>query len=100
MPASDVSGEAPVGLVGREPVGLVVQTPGGIFPLVTTPAGIKDITGDSRSEHAIRDDCTNGVIPTLPRADGSGAHHRIVTARYLERLGVPFEIVPAESVRA
>jgi hypothetical protein len=39
-----------------------------------------------------------GVIPTLPRAGGSGAHHRIATARLLDQIGIPYEIVASETV--
>ena len=92
MTATDASGEVAAGLV--------IRTAAGVYPLVTSPAGIKAITNDTRSDHAIRDDCANGVIPTLPRAGGSGAHHRIPVARHLDQLGVPYEIVPAESVGA
>jgi hypothetical protein len=72
---------------------LVVRAAGAEFPLVTTPAGLKEITGDARSDRAIRADCENGVIPTLPRPTASGAHHRIPVPRALEQYGVPYEIV-------
>ena len=79
--------------------GLVIRTTtGAILPLVTNPEGIRAITGDQRSAHAIRDDCAHGVIPTLPRAGGSGAHHRIPVARMLDDLGVRYEIIPARDV--
>lgn len=77
--------------------GLIVHTAGGDYPLVVTPAGVRAITGDRRSEHAIRDDCSAGVIPTLPRSGGSGSHHRIPVAKLLDQLGVPYTVVPAES---
>src|ERR1039458_3805929 len=78
--------------------GLVVRLASGMeFPLVTGPAGYKAITGDSRSDHAVRDDCSAGVIPTLPHAAGSGAHHRIPVAPALDQLGVPYEIVQSGS---
>jgi hypothetical protein len=77
--------------------GLVIKLANGAeLPLVTNPAGIKEMFGDPRSDHSIRSDCANGVIPTLPRAQGSGAHHRIPVARYLDRLGVPYEVVQLE----
>jgi hypothetical protein len=50
-----------------------------------------------RSDDAIRDDCVVAVIPTPPRAGGSGAHHRIATARLLDQIGVPYEIVSSEA---
>ena len=79
--------------------GLVVRlSTGREFPLVTGPAGYKEMTGDPRSDHSIRDDCSSGVIPTLPHAAGSGAHHRIPVAPALDQLGVPYEIVPAGQV--
>lgn len=77
------------------PGGMVVRTAAGDFPLVVTPSRIRQITGDDRSDHAIRSDCVDGVIPTLPRTGGSGGHHRILTAKLLDQLGVPYEIVPA-----
>jgi hypothetical protein len=76
---------------------LVIRTAAGDYPLVTTPAGLKKITGDQRSERAVRSDCETGITPTLPRPAGSGAHHRIPTAKALEQLGVPYEIVAAGS---
>lgn len=77
---------------------LVVRLPNGAtWPLVVGPAGIRELTGDQRSERAIRNDCAEGVIPVLPRSTGSGGHYRIPTARYLDALGVPYEIVELES---
>ena len=66
------------------------------LPLVCSPSQVAPLLG--RSDHAIRDDCVAGVIPTLPRAGGSGAHHRIATARLLDQIGVPYEIVSSEKV--
>lgn len=78
--------------------GLVVRlTDGREWPLVVGPAMLREITGDRRSEHSLRNDCAAGLVPTLPRGSGSGAHHRIPTAKLLEQLGVPFEVVPARS---
>jgi hypothetical protein len=74
---------------------LIIRATGGIeLPLVCSPSQVAPLLG--RSDHAIRDDCIAGVIPTLPRAGGSGAHHRIATARLLDQMGVPYEIVPCE----
>lgn len=71
---------------------LIIRTTGGMeLPLVCSPSHVAPLLG--RSDHAIRDDCVAGVIPTLPRAGGSGAHHRIATARLLDQMGVPYEIV-------
>lgn len=77
------------------PTGLVVRTPGGDYPLVVPPSCIPKITGDTRSDRAIRSDCETGIIPTLPRSGGSGAHHRIPVTKLLEQLGVPYTVVPA-----
>lgn len=76
----------------------MVRTAGADFPLVTTPAGLKAMTGDPRSERAIRGDCESGIIPTLPRPAGSGAHHRIPVPRALELFGVTYEVVEVEAV--
>jgi hypothetical protein len=76
---------------------LFVRATGGIdLPLVCSPSQVAPLLG--RSDHAIRDDCMAGVIPTLPRAGGSGAHHRIATARLLDQIGIPYEIVASETV--
>jgi hypothetical protein len=76
---------------------LIVRATGGIeLPLVCSPSQVAPLLG--RSDHAIRDDCVAGVIPTLPRAGGSGAHHRIATARLLDQIGVPYEIISSEKV--
>jgi hypothetical protein len=32
------------------------------------------------------------VIPTLPRGTDSGGHYRIPTVKYLEALGISYEI--------
>ena len=75
---------------------LIIRTTCGIhLPLVCSPSQVAPLLG--RSDHAIRDDCVAGVIPTLPRAGGSGAHHRIATARLLDQIGVPYEIVSSEA---
>ena len=75
---------------------LIIRATGGIeLPLVCSPSQVAPLLG--RSDHAIRDDCVAGVIPTLPRAGGSGAHHRIATARLLDQIGVPYEIVSSEN---
>ena len=76
---------------------LVVRATGGIeLPLVCSPSQVAPMLG--RSDHSIRDDCVAGLIPTLPRAGGSGAHHRIATARLLDQIGIPYEIVSSEKV--
>jgi hypothetical protein len=50
---------------------LFVRATGGIdLPLVCSPSQVAPLLG--RSDHAIRDDCMAGIIPTLPRAGGSG----------------------------
>ena len=76
---------------------LVVRATGGIeLPLVCSPSQVAPMLG--RSDHSIRDDCIAGLIPTLPRANGSGPHHRIATARLLDQIGIPYEIVPSKKV--
>lgn len=73
--------------------GLIIRLADGTeLPLVIGPAGAKKLTGDHRSERAVRNDCTAGIIPTLRRGGGSGAHHRIPTAKLLDSLGVPYDI--------
>lgn len=76
---------------------LVVRLSNGvILPLIVGPARIRELIGDDRSERAIRNDCAEGVIPTLPRGTGSGGHYRIPTVKYLEALGIPYEITERE----
>ena len=78
------------------PAGLVVRLANGTeLPLVIGPSQVRALTGDRRSEHAVRGDCSSGIIPTLPRAGGSGAHHRVPTARLLDELGIPYEVAEA-----
>ncbi len=78
----------------ERPTGLVVRLQNGTeLPLVIGPAGFKKLTGDRRTERAIRDLCDSGVIRTLPRPAGSGAHHRIPVAKALDDLGIQYEIV-------
>lgn len=75
------------------PSPLVVRLANGaVWPLIVRPGELRTLIGDERSERAIRNDCAEGRIPTLPRAGGSGGHYRIPTARYLDMLGVPYEI--------
>jgi hypothetical protein len=62
------------------------------LPLIIGPALVRELTGDERSERAIRNDCSQGVIPTLPRGTDSGGHYRIPTVKYLEALGISYEI--------
>ena len=76
---------------------LVIRATGGIeLPLVCSPSQVAPMLG--RSDHSIRDDCIAGLIPTLPRASGSGAHHRIATARLLDQIRIPYEIVRSKNV--
>ena len=77
--------------------GCVIHFAGGEWPLVLGVVSYQRLTGDERSTRAIRYECESGVIPTLPRPAGSGAHWRIPTARVLERLGLPFTVGPATS---
>lgn len=73
---------------------LIIRTDSGWeLPLVASPAAVAPLLG--KSDHGVRNDCVAGRIPTLPRATGSGAHHRIPVARLLDQLGVPYRIEPA-----
>jgi hypothetical protein len=76
--------------------GLVVRLVGSgvVAPLVAGPTEWKRLVGDPRSAHSIRSDCETGRLPTLPRAGGSGSHHRIAVAKALDQLGVAYEIIP------
>lgn len=77
---------------------LVVRLASGAeLPLVGTPADVAPLLG--RSDRTVRSGCEDGTIPTLTRASGSGARHRIPVARLLEELGVPFTIEPAAAPR-
>jgi hypothetical protein len=88
---------SPAGIARVSPP-LVVRLPNGaMWPLVVGPVEIRELAGEHRSERAIRNDCAAGVIPTLPRGNGLGGHYRIPTARYLDALGVPYEIVELEA---
>jgi hypothetical protein len=72
---------------------LIVRTDfGWELPLVASPAAVAPLLG--KSDHGVRNDCVAGRIPTLSRAPGSGAHHRIPVARLLDQLGVPYRIEP------
>ena len=76
---------------------LIIRATGGIeLPLVCSLSQVAPLLG--RSDHAIRDDCVAGVIPTLPRAGRSVTRRRIATARLLDQIGVPYEIVSSEKV--
>jgi hypothetical protein len=79
----------------QTPLGLVVRLSGSGMevPLVASPSEWRHIVGDPRSLRSIRTDCETGRLPTLPRAGGSGCHHRIAVAKALDELGVPYEIV-------
>ena len=69
---------------------MVIVTDTGIeLPLVASPATVAPILG--KSDHGVRDDCIAGRIPTMPKGDRSGTHHRIPVARLLDLLGIPYE---------
>ena len=73
---------------------LILRTDSGLeLPLVATPAAVAPLLG--KSDHGVRDDCTAGRIPTLPRGVRTGAHHRIPVARLLDPAGVHHWIEPA-----
>ena len=72
---------------------LILRTDSGLeLPLVASPAAVAPLLG--KSDHGVRDDCTAGRIPTLPRGGRTGAHYRIPVARLLDELGVPYRIEP------
>src|ERR1035437_737595 len=72
---------------------LILRTDSGLeLPLVATPAAVAPLFG--KSDHGVRDDCTAGRIPTLPRGGRTGAHFRIPVARLVDELGVPYRIEP------
>jgi hypothetical protein len=59
-------------------------------PLVASPAAVAPLLG--KSDYGVRDDCIAGRIPTMPRGDRVGSHHRIPVARLLDQLGIPYRI--------
>lgn len=70
---------------------MVIVTDTGVeLPLVASPATVAPILG--KSDHGVRDDCIAGRIPTMPRGDRAGTHHRIPVARLLDLLGIPYRI--------
>ena len=76
---------------------LIIRATGGIeLPLVCSPSQVAPLLG--RSDHAIRDDCVAGVIPTLPRAGGSGRTTELPQRGLLDQIGVPYEIVSSEKL--
>jgi hypothetical protein len=78
---------------------LILRTDSGLeLPLVATPAAVAPLLG--KSDHGVRDDCTAGRIPTLPRGMRTGAHPRIPVARLLDEMGVPYRIDPVNCSRA
>jgi hypothetical protein len=83
--------------------GMVIRTPNGVeLPLIARPGQLAGVLFD-KTDRAVRADCENGAIGTLPRASGDGEHWRIPVAKLLDAIGVPYEIVSAsdggESVR-
>lgn len=73
---------------------LIVQAPQGrTFGLTMTPEDAGALLG--LSDEAVREQCRQGVIPTMPRTDLAGASWRIPTIRLLDALGLPYEISPA-----
>ena len=70
---------------------MVIVTDTGVeLPLVASPATVAPILG--KSDHGVRDDYIAGRIPTMPRGDRAGTHHRIPVARLLDLLGIPYRI--------
>jgi hypothetical protein len=80
---------------GSTATGMVVRTPAGDFPLVASPEILGGLVG--KTGRAVRVDCESGAIETLPRNGGERSHWRIPTAKYLDSVGVPYEIVRAAS---
>lgn len=74
---------------------LVVRAAGRTFGLTMTPEEVGSLQG--LSDEAVRTQCRQGVLPTMPRVDLPGASWRIPTCRLMEQLGIPFEIAPAGS---
>jgi len=75
---------------------MVVRTVAGDWDIVIGPVEASLLLG--KTDRSVRDDCEAGIIPTLPRPPGSsGAHWRIPSAPLLARLGIPFEVVLAQS---
>jgi hypothetical protein len=69
---------------------VIVPGTGVELPLVASPATVAPLLG--KSDHGVRDDCIAGRIPTMPRGDRAGTHHRIPVARLLDLLGIPYRI--------
>jgi hypothetical protein len=75
-------------------------------PLVVRVAGVQDLgltltpeaAGEllGLSDDAVRVQCRDGVLPTMPR-HGAYSSWRIPTCRLLEQLGIPYEVVPDTS---
>lgn len=69
---------------------MVVYASGLEYELTMTPEEVGELLG--LSDEAIRAQCRQGVIPTMPRVDLPGASWRIPTARLFEQLGVPHKL--------
>jgi len=88
-PSSDPYGSKYEILLPRTRMVIVTGT-GVELPLVASPATMAPLLG--KSDHGVRDDCIAGRIPTMPRGDRVGTHHRIPVARLLDLLGIPYRI--------
>lgn len=75
---------------------LVVYAAGIEYDLTMTPEEVGSLLG--LSDEAIRGQCRQGVLPTMPRQDVPGASWRIPTCRLLDELGIPYKLRPAKSV--
>lgn len=76
---------------------LIIRTVAGDFDLTMTPEEVGKLL--RLSEDAIRVQCRDGVLPTMPRGSAkSKASWRLPTCRLLDALGIPFEIVPAHQL--
>jgi hypothetical protein len=74
---------------------VVLVSDGSVLPLASTPRQAGELMG--KSDHAIRDACVRGELPTLSRPNRSGAHWRIPTVHLLDLLGVSYEVVEFNS---
>jgi hypothetical protein len=76
---------------------LVVYAQGVEYELTLTPDEVGALLG--LSGEAVRAQCRQGVLPTMPRQDLPGASWRISTSRLLDELGVPYKLRPAKPIR-
>lgn len=73
---------------------LVVLAVGRSFGVTLTPEEAGSLLG--LSDEAVREQCRQHVIPTMPRQPLRGASWRIPTCRLLLDLGIAFDVVEAD----